>query len=40
MQTGSRHDLVINNMLIDMYAKFGLLETAQVGFSTMFQMDW
>ena len=36
---GLKHDLVISNMLIDMYAKFGLLETAQVGVSTMFQLD-
>ena len=26
-------------MLIDMYANFGLLETAQVGFLTMFQLN-
>ena len=37
---GLKHDLVISNMLIDMYAKFGLLETAQVGFLTMFQINW
>ena len=36
---GLKHDLVIVNMLIDMYAKLGLLETAQVGFLTMFQLD-
>ena len=31
-----KHDLVISNMLIDMYAKIGLLEIAEVGFWTMF----
>ena len=36
---GLKDGLVINNMLIDMYANFGLLETSQVGFWTMFQLD-
>ena len=36
---GLKPDLAISNMLIDMYAKFGLLETTQVGFWIMFQLD-